>query len=68
MAMQGDVRAGGWARRGRRLLLSLGVLTAGGFAVLFLTAGSSEGSHATAVTVAPSIGPGQAGVALNGAF
>jgi hypothetical protein len=38
MAMQGEVRAGGWARRGRRLLLGLGVLAAAGFAVLFLAA------------------------------
>lgn len=38
MAMQGDVRVAGWARRGRRILLGLGVLTAGGFAVLFLAA------------------------------
>ena len=36
--MQGEIRAGGWARRGRRLLLGLGVLTAGGFAVLLLAA------------------------------
>jgi hypothetical protein len=38
MAMQGEARAGAWARRGRRLLLGLGVLTAAGFAVLFLAA------------------------------
>jgi hypothetical protein len=38
MAMQGEVRAGGWARRGRRLLLGLGALAAAGFAVLFLAA------------------------------
>lgn len=36
MAMQGEVRVGGWARRGRRLLLGLGVLAAAGLAVLFL--------------------------------
>jgi hypothetical protein len=36
MAMQGEIRAGGWARRGRRLLLGLGVLAAGGVAVLLL--------------------------------
>ena len=38
MAMQGEVRVGGWARRGRRLLLGLGALAAAGFAVLFLAA------------------------------
>ena len=45
MAMQGDVRAGGWARRGRRLLLGLGVLLAGGFAVLFLAAFALVSGH-----------------------
>ena len=45
MAMQGDVRAGGWARRGRRLLLGLGVLTAGGLAVLFLAAFALVSGH-----------------------
>jgi hypothetical protein len=45
MAMQGDVRAGSWARRGRRLLLGLGVLTAGGFAVLFLAAFALVSGH-----------------------
>jgi ABC-type branched-subunit amino acid transport system permease subunit len=38
MAMQGEVRAGGWARRGRRVLLGLGALGAAGLAVLFLAA------------------------------
>jgi hypothetical protein len=36
MAMQGEVRAGGWARRGQRLLLGLGMLAAAGLAVLLL--------------------------------
>jgi hypothetical protein len=45
MAMQGDVRAGSWARRGRRLLLSLGVLAAGGLAVLFLAAFALVSGH-----------------------
>ena len=45
MAMQGDVRAGGWARRVRRLLLGLGVLTAGGLAVLFLAAFALVAGH-----------------------
>jgi hypothetical protein len=36
MAMQGEVRVGGWAQRGRRLLLGLGVLAAAGLAVLVL--------------------------------
>ena len=45
MAVQGDVRAGGWARRVRRLLLSLGVLTAGGLAVLFLAAFALVSGH-----------------------
>ena len=36
MVMQGEVRVGGWARRGRRLLLGLGVLPAAGLALLFL--------------------------------
>ena len=45
MATQGDVRAGGWARRARRLLLGLGVLTAGGLAVLFLAAFALVSGH-----------------------
>jgi hypothetical protein len=38
MAMPGEVRVRGWARRGRRLLLGLGVLAGAGLAVLFLAA------------------------------
>jgi hypothetical protein len=45
MAMQDDVRAGGWARRARRLLLGMGVLTAGGVAVLFLAAFALVSGH-----------------------
>ena len=52
MVMQGDVRAGGWARRGRRLLLSLGILTAGGLAVLFLTAFALVSGHGGVLQVA----------------
>jgi hypothetical protein len=52
MAMQGDVRAGSWARRGRRLLLGLGVLTAGGFAVLFLAAFALVSGHGGVLQVA----------------
>jgi hypothetical protein len=52
MAMQGDVRASGWARRGRRLLLGLGVLLAGGFAVLFLTAFALVSGHGGVLQVA----------------
>jgi hypothetical protein len=52
MAMQGDVRAGGWARRGRRLVLGLGIVTAGGFAVLFLAAFALVSGHGGVLQVA----------------
>ncbi|MGH3067778.1 MAG: hypothetical protein ACRDND_11830 [Streptosporangiaceae bacterium] len=52
MAMQGDVRVGGWARRGRRLLLGLGVLTAAGIAVLFLAAFALASGHGGVLQVA----------------
>ena len=52
MAMQGDVRAGSWARRGRRLLLGLGVVTAGGFAALFLAAFALASGHGGVLQVA----------------
>ena len=52
MAMQGDVRASGWARRGRRLLLGLGVLAAAGVAVLFLAAFALVSGHGGVLQVA----------------
>ena len=52
MTMQGDVRAGSWARRGRRLLLGLGVVTAGGFAVLFLAAFALVSGHGGVLQIA----------------
>ena len=52
MTMQGDVRAGSWARRGRRLLLGLGVVTAGGFAVLFLAAFALVSGHGGVLEIA----------------
>ncbi len=51
MAMQGDVRVAGWARHGRRLLLGLGVLAAGGFAVLFLAAFALVTGHSGVLQV-----------------
>jgi hypothetical protein len=44
-----------------------GLLVAGG-AVLFLTGGHHEGSPATGVVVAPSVGPSAAGLSMNGVF
>ena len=52
MAMQGDVRASGWARRGRRLLLGLAVLAAAGVAVLFLAAFALVSGHGGVLQVA----------------
>ena len=52
MAAQGDVRAGSWARRGRRLVLGLGIVTAGGFAVLFLAAFALASGHGGVLQVA----------------
>lgn len=45
MAMQGEVRVGDWARRGRRLLLGLGAFAAAGVAVLFLAAFALVSGH-----------------------
>jgi hypothetical protein len=52
MAMQGEVRVGGWARRGRRLLLGLGVLAAAGVGVLFLAAFALVSGHGGVLQVA----------------
>ena len=52
MAMQGEIRVGGWARRRQQLLLGLGVLAAAGVAVLFLAAFALVSGHGGVLQVA----------------